>query len=203
MRLGVLGGSFNPPHIGHLIIASDAFEALRLDTLLVIPAAANPLKDADDSAPSPEQRLEMTRLTFGNDRRFEVSAMEIERGGLSYTVDTLEALAAERPGAELILLLGADAVESFDRWRRPDRIRQLARLFALTRGDKPESLPKDVERVTTRRIDVSSTEIRSRLAAGKPIRGFVAESVERFISAAKLYASPTAADTGERGNRNA
>ncbi len=203
MRLGVLGGSFNPPHIGHLIIASDAFEALRLDTLLVIPAAANPLKDADDSAPSPEQRLEMTRLTFGNDRRFEVSAMEIERGGLSYTVDTLEALAAERPGAELILLLGADAVESFDRWRRPDRIRQLARLFALTRGDEPESLPKDVERVTTRRIDVSSTEIRARLAAGKPISGFVAESVERLISAAKLYASPTAADTGERGNRNA
>jgi nicotinate-nucleotide adenylyltransferase len=145
----------------------------------------------------------MTRLTFGNDRRFEVSAMEIERGGLSYTIDTLEALAVERPAVELILLLGADAVESFDRWRRPDRIRQLAKLYALTRGDEPRSLPKDVERVTTRRIDVSSTEIRARLAAGKPISGFVAESVERLISAAKLYASPTAAETGERGTTNA
>ena len=203
LRLGVLGGSFNPPHIGHLIIASDAFEALELDKLVVIPAAANPLKGIDDSAPRPEQRLEMTRLAFGNDPRFEVSAMEIERGGLSYMVDTLEALAAERPGAELVLLLGADAVESFDRWRRPDRIRELAKLVALTRGGKPQSLPNDVERVTTRRIDVSSTEIRARLAAGKPVTGFVAESVERFISAAKLYASPTAAGKGERGNGNA
>ena len=203
MRLGVLGGSFNPPHIGHLVIASDAFEALGLDKLLVVPAAANPLKEKDASAPTPAQRLEMARLTFGDDRRFEVSAMEIERGGLSYTVDTLEALAADRPGVELILLLGADAFWSLEKWRRPERIRELAKLVALSRGDKAEPLPEGVERVTTRRIDVSSTEIRSRLAAGKPVRGFVAESVERFISAAKLYASPNAAGTGERGNRNA
>jgi nicotinate-nucleotide adenylyltransferase len=203
LRLGVLGGSFNPPHIGHLVIASDAFEALELDKLLVVPAASNPLKEKGDNAPTPEQRLEMARLTFGGDGRFEVTAMEIERGGLSYTVDTLEALKAERPGAELVLLLGADAVRSFDKWRNPDRIRELAKLFALSRGDDAESLPEGVERVTTRRIDVSSTEIRSRLAAGKPVRGFVAESVERFISAAKLYASPIADETGERGNRNA
>jgi nicotinate-nucleotide adenylyltransferase len=203
LRLGVLGGSFNPPHIGHLVIASDAFEALELDKLLIVPAAANPLKDKNESAPTPLQRLEMARLTFANDRRFEVSAMEIERGGLSYTVDTLEALAAERPGVELVLLLGADAFAALERWRKPERIRELAKLVALSRGDEAGSLPEGVERVTTRRIDVSSTEIRSRLAAGKPIRGFVAESVERFISAAKLYASPIAAGTGERGNRNA
>ena len=203
MRLGVLGGSFNPPHIGHLVIASDAFEALGLDKLLVVPAAANPLKQKDLSAPTPQQRLEMARLTFGNDPRFEVSAMEIERGGLSYTVDTLEALAAERSGVELVLLLGADAVGSLENWKRPERIRELAKLVALGRGDETGTLPEGVERVTTRRIDVSSTEIRSRLAAGKPIRGFVAESVERFIFAAKLYASPTTAETGERGNRNA
>jgi nicotinate-nucleotide adenylyltransferase len=203
LRLGVLGGSFNPPHIGHLVIASDAFESLGLDRLLVVPAAANPLKENDPAAPAPEQRLEMVRLAFGDDPRFEVSALEIDRGGLSYTVDTLETLARERPGSELILLLGADSLGSLDRWRRPERIRELAKLVALTRGDTTEPLPKDVERVTTRRIDVSSTEIRSRLAQGKPVRGFVAESVERFISAAKLYVSPDARVTGERGNRNA
>jgi len=202
LRLGVLGGSFNPPHIGHLIIASDAYEALGLDKLLVIPAAANPLKSVDAAAPTPRQRLEMAKLTFDGDPRFEVSAMEIERGGLSYMVDTLEALAASHPGDELVLLLGADAVGALDKWRRPERIRELARLVALGRGEE-ESLPKDVQMVTTRRIDVSSTEIRSRLAAGMPVKGFVAESVEAFISAAKLYASPAASAKGERGNGNA
>ena len=203
MRLGVLGGSFNPPHIGHLVIASDAYEALGLDKLLIVPAAANPLKATDAGAPTPAQRLDMAKLTFAGDARFEVSAMEIERGGLSYTVDTLETLAAERPGVELILLLGVDAVGALDRWKRPERIRELAKLVALGRGDEAGSLPGDVQRVTTRRIDVSSTEIRSRVAAGKSIRGFVAESVERFISTAKLYASPPAVAKGERGNGNA
>jgi nicotinate-nucleotide adenylyltransferase len=201
LRLGVLGGSFNPPHIGHLVIASDAYESLGLDKLLIVPAAANPLKEKDAAAPTPEARLEMTRLAFGTDPRFEVTAMEIERGGLSYTVDTLEALAAGNPGSELILLLGADALGSLDKWKRPERIRELATLVALTRGDNSEPLPAGVERVTTRRIDVSSTEIRKRLADGKPVKGFVAESVERFISAAKLYGSPES--NGERGNSNA
>jgi len=192
VRLGVLGGSFNPPHIGHLIIASDAFEALALNELMIVPAALNPLKTRDDGAPSPGQRLEMTRLTFAGDARFSVSAMEIERGGLSYTVDTLEALAGERPGTELFLLLGVDAANSLDRWKNPERIRELARLAVLSRGDEAKALHEGVEKVTTRRIDVSSTEIRDRLKAGKPITGFVAESVEKFISAAKLYASPEA-----------
>jgi nicotinate-nucleotide adenylyltransferase len=192
VRLGVLGGSFNPPHIGHLIIASDAYEALGLDQLLIVPAALNPLKARDETAPTPGQRLEMTRLTFGGDARFDISAMEIERGGLSYTVDTLEALAAERPGAELFLLLGIDAANSLDRWKAPERIKELAKLAVLSRGDESKPVPDGVQMVTTRRIDVSSTEIRDRLKAGKPITGFVAESVEKFISTAKLYASPEA-----------
>ncbi len=187
MRIGVLGGSFNPPHNGHLIIASDAFEALGLDRLYVIPAAANPLKERQAHAPSPEQRLEMVRLTFGGDNRFEVSPIEIERGGLSYTVDTLETLAGRHPEAELVLLLGIDSLKGFDKWRRPERIRELATLAALARGDGEKEVPQDVEIVTTRRIDVSSTEIRARLTEGRPIRGFVAESVERFISSAELY----------------
>jgi nicotinate-nucleotide adenylyltransferase len=192
LRLGVLGGSFNPPHVGHVIIASDAYEALHLDKLLIVPAAANPLKAENARAASATDRLEMVRTTFSGDPRFEVSAMEIERGGLSYTVDTLEALAREYPGAELVLLMGMDAFSSLDRWKQPGRIRELARLAVLARGDEAPSLPDEVQAVTTRRIDVSSSEIRARLAAGRSIKGFVADSVERFISAAKLYVSPAA-----------
>jgi nicotinate-nucleotide adenylyltransferase len=188
LRIGVLGGSFNPPHNGHLIIASDAFEALRLDKLLVIPAFANPLKGHDADGASPDQRLEMTRLAFAGDARFEVSAVEMERGGLSFTVDTLEALSRQYAGAELVLLAGIDALRSLDKWRSPERIRELARLVAMSRGpESQDDAADDFEVVTTRRIDISSSEIRSRLAEGKPVRGFVAESVERYITAAKLY----------------
>lgn len=131
----------------------------------------------------------MVEDTFGGDPRFEVSAMEIERGGLSYTVDTLESLAHQNPGAELILLLGMDSLQTMDRWKNPARIRELAKLAVLTRGDDPRPLPEGATTVTTRRVDVSSTEIRGRVAAGLPIRGFVAESVEHFIFTAKLYAT--------------
>jgi len=195
LRVGVLGGSFNPPHIGHLILASDAFEALELDRLIVVPANANPLKGPDPLAPRPEQRLEMVKLAFGGDDRFEVSSVEIDRGGLSFMVDTLETLAAEHPGAELVLLVGIDSLETLDRWKQPQRIKELASLAALMRGGLPrgaeaahaEAQKSQVEIVTTRRIDVSSTEIRERIAAGLPVKGFVAESVEAYISAAKLY----------------
>jgi len=187
LRLGVFGGSFNPPHVGHYLIASDAFEALELDKLLIVPAGANPLKGFDLAA-SAGDRLRMVELAFEGDPRFEVTSMEIQRGGLSYTVDTLEVLAEQHPGAELVLLLGMDALRTIDRWKQPDRIRELATLAVLSRGDDGEPLPDGVEAVTTRRIDVSSTEIRARVAEGRSIRGFVAATVEKFISTAKLYA---------------
>lgn len=190
MRIGVLGGSFNPPHTGHLLIASDAFESLGLDRMLIVPAAMNPLKANDPSAATAAQRLEMVRLTFGGDPRFEVSSMELDRGGLSYTVDTLEALKAAEPGAELVLLVGMDSLRTLDRWKQPDRIRELAQIAVLTRGDDDTVPPSGVQVVTTRRIDVSSTEIRTRLAAGLSIKGYVQESVERFISTAQLYGIP-------------
>jgi nicotinate-nucleotide adenylyltransferase len=187
LRLGVFGGSFNPPHVGHYLIASDAFEALELDKLLIVPAAANPLKGLDPAA-SAGDRLKMVELAFEGDSRFEVSSMEIQRGGLSYTVDTLEALAEQHPGAELVLLIGMDALRTIDRWKQPHRIRELATLAVLSRGEDGVPLPDGIEAVTTRRIDVSSTEIRARIAEGRSIKGFVAASVEKFISTAKLYA---------------
>jgi len=193
LRIGVLGGSFNPPHIGQLIVASDAFEAITLDLLLVVPASANPLKGEEAAGSTAAQRLEMVRLTFGADPRFEVSSMELERGGLSYTVDTLETLKELYPDAELSLLMGMDSHRTLDRWKRPERIRELAEVAVLARGGNDDhAVPPGVTIVTTRRVDVSASEIRARVAAGKSIRGFVAESVERYISAAELYRASAA-----------
>ncbi|MDF1503923.1 nicotinate-nucleotide adenylyltransferase [Roseisolibacter sp. H3M3-2] len=194
-RLGVLGGTFDPPHVGHLLIASDAVEQLALDRVVFVPAALQPLKPGSARTPS-EHRLAMVRALVGDDPRFAVDPIEIDRGGLSYTVETLGTLAARMPGAELFLLVGADVLATFARWREPERIRQLATLVVLTRADAggpdPAEAPPDFPGgpprfLPTRRVDVSSTEVRARLAAGRSIRGFVPESVADLIGSAGLY----------------
>jgi len=168
----------------------DAFESLSLDKLIFVPAATQPLKTDAPALASAEDRLEMVRRAIGEDVRFEVSEAEITRGGLSYTVDTLEALALERPGAELVFILGMDALSRFNQWKSPSRILELASLAVLARsGDQVSSadLAGVITVVGARRIDVSSSEIRQRISDGKSIRGFVAESVEAYISAENLY----------------
>jgi nicotinate-nucleotide adenylyltransferase len=202
LRIGVFGGTFDPPHIGHLLAAVDAYEALSLDKLMFVPAAAQPLKPRIPAGASTEERLEMVRLAVADDPRFEVSDSEIERGGLSYTVDTLESLASSRAGSELYLIMGMDALATFDRWRSPERIRELATLAVLARegeGSGDSGTHSGVRWVSTRRIDVSSSEIRARLREGKPIRGFVAESVGSYISARNLYGSAPLPDSAASG----
>lgn len=203
MRIGIFGGTFDPPHAGHLLAASDAFDQLGLDRLVFVPAAQQPLKSAGPSAPG-EARLAMLEAMIRGDQRFAVDPIEIRRGGLSYTVETLETYRARYEGAELFLCLGADAVWSFPRWREPERIMGLARVAVLARADASGGLPErswlleTLRRVgggralepvvlDSRRVDVSSTEIRARVRAGKPVRGFVPESVERYISSSGLY----------------
>jgi nicotinate-nucleotide adenylyltransferase len=195
VRLGVFGGTFDPPHVGHLLIASDAVEQLSLDRVAFVPAALQPLKPGSAQTP-PDLRLAMVRALVGDDPRFSVDPIEIERGGLSFTVETLGTLAESLPGAELFLLAGADVLATFARWREPERIRTLARLVVLTRGDgggrvaveAPPDFPGGPpEFLPTRRVDVSSTEVRARLAAGRSIRGFVPESVADLIRSAGLY----------------
>ncbi len=192
MRIGLLGGSFDPPHAGHLLIAGDALEALALDRVVFIPAAVQPLKVGQAGA-SPEQRLTMVRLLVDGDPRFAVDPIEIERGGLSYTVDTLTALRARWPSAELFWLVGADASRTFGKWREPGRIAELATLVVLQRagneGAAPDmtSMPAGARVLTSRRIDVSSTEIRQRVREGRSIRGFVPDAVAEFIAAQRLY----------------
>ena len=190
MRIGLLGGSFDPPHLGHLLAAGDAHEALALDALVFIPAAVQPLKAGQVGASS-AQRLAMTQLLVGDDPRFEVSSVEIDRGGLSYTVDTLRTLAAAWPSAELYWLVGADVLESFAKWKEPAAIMALATLVVMQRagGESPNLalLPGHPRLLATRRIDISSTEIRERVRQEKSIRGFVPEAVAAFISAERLY----------------
>lgn len=196
MRIGLLGGSFDPPHNGHLLAASDAFDALSLDRLVFIPTAVQPLKVGQASG-TPDQRLAMTRALIGTDARFEASSIEIDRGGLSYTVDTLTSLAAQWPAAELFWLVGTDVLRSFMKWKEPARILELATLVVLHRADGGEGssgfgmgVPPTAHQprmLETRRIDISSTEIRERVRQGKSIRGFVPDAVAGYIEAERLY----------------
>jgi len=189
VRIGLLGGSFDPPHNGHLLGAGDAHEALALDRLLFIPAAVQPLKVGQATAPA-TARLEMVRLLVDGDARFDVDPIEMNRGGLSYTVDTVSTFAGRWPSAELFWLVGADVIKSFDQWREPRRITELATVVVLQRaGEAPDltSMPGAPRALATRRIDISSTEIRQRVREGKSIRGFVPDAVAAYIATERLY----------------
>jgi nicotinate-nucleotide adenylyltransferase len=190
VRIGILGGTFDPPHVGHLLAATDAVEALALDQLLFIPASEQPLKAGLGAAPA-KDRLAMVRLMAGHDVRFGVDAIEVDRGGLSYTVDTLRTLRERWQGAvpvALFLLIGADVAATLPQWRDPQAIAGLAEIVMLTREGGGEELPPGVtRRIRTRRVDVSSTEVRARVRAGKSIRGFVPDAVAEYIATTGLY----------------
>ena len=192
MRIGIFGGTFDPPHVGHLLAATDAYEALSLDRVLFVPAAGQPLKSAIVAAP--RDRLAMVERLVGDDPRFAVDPIEIERGGLSYTVDTLRALRERWQSSgggdlALILLLGADAAATLPQWREPGAVASLAEVVVLQRagGAEEQAPPAGGKAIDTRRVDVSSTEIRERVRAGKSIRGFVPESVAAYIAERRLY----------------
>ena len=192
MRIAIFGGSFDPPHVGHLLAAEDAYERLSLDRIILVPTATQPLK-VGRAVAAAEQRVAMVRLMVEGDARFEVSTIEVDRAGLSFTVDTLTHYAGTYAAAERFLLLGADVLATFAQWREPERILQLARPVILQReGDQPPVLPPGVDagaiqRLPTRRVDVSSTEIRERVRDGKSIRGFVTDSVAAYIARGGLY----------------
>ena len=193
--LGVFGGTFDPLHTGHLIAAQDVLEALSLDRVLFVPAWRSPLKSEQPQA-SPDARMSMVRSAIKGDSRFEVSDIEIERAGPSYTVDTLRVLASERPGVRLVLILGADQWAQFGDWHEPREIVSIAELALLTRaGDRPRDLyssfedgpPRLFAEVSVTRMDVSASLVRSRAREGRSIRYLVPEPVRRIIEADNLY----------------
>lgn len=195
-KIGVYGGTFDPPHVGHLIVAGDACEALGLDRLLFVPSAVPPHKRHSVEATA-EVRMEMVSAAVGGDERFEVSDLELRRHGPSYTVDTLRTLRERYPGAELYLLVGADVVPDLPTWRAPEEIFRLARLAVLARaGDVGEHGgegasegrgPIPFVRVPVTRVDVSATEVRRRAREGRPIRYLVTDPVRAIIEREGLY----------------
>ncbi|MEO5509974.1 MAG: nicotinate-nucleotide adenylyltransferase [Longimicrobiales bacterium] len=193
MKLGIYGGTFDPPHIGHLIVAQDACEELGLDRVLFIPAGAPPHKRDHVITPAP-LRLRMLEAAISGDVRFAIETLELTRPGPSYSVDTLEELSTRYPGAELFLLLGADQYREFHTWREPARVAALSRIAVLRRGDTAEIAAADMEVfraqwVSVTRIDVSSTDIRRRMAAGQSVRFLVPDAVEKLLLKEGLYSA--------------
>ena len=188
-RLGILGGTFDPVHCGHLLLARHVLEALHLDRVLFVPAAEPPHKT--EALTASDHRWRMVRAAVEGHDRLEASDLELRRPGVSYTVDTLRRLRGERPRDELFLIIGADNVPELDGWHDPEGILELAAVVAGSRveaGDLPGgAFEARIERVETPIFDISSTEIRRRVRAGLPVRCLVPEAVEGYISDHGLY----------------
>jgi nicotinate-nucleotide adenylyltransferase len=188
VRLGIFGGSFNPIHHGHLIIAQRAVESLGLDKLLLIPTGVTPRKEKGGLA-APEDRLKMVRIAVRGNPFLEASPLEVRRGGISYTIDTLRTL--ERPGRKLFLLLGADSARGFSRWKSPREIAERCSIGIAGRPATPGvRMPKYIGRVARipgPLLEISSTEIRERVAKGLSVRYLVPDGVDRFLREKGLY----------------
>lgn len=185
-RTGILGGSFDPPHMGHLSVARDLVEALRLDRLLVIPAGDPPHREVTLPA---KVRLDLTRRAFADVPGIEVSSVEIERAGPSYTVDTLEALARRFPSDRLVLAMGADQFAAIHRWERWRRLPELARIAVMPRGGRepapsPESMPIEYVVADVTRVDISASRIRQRLEEGRSVHLLVPETIRHHVERA-------------------
>jgi nicotinate-nucleotide adenylyltransferase len=196
-RLGVLGGTFDPPHIGHLWLATAAADELDLAKVLLVPAA-NPPHKRRRSISHAADRVLMTRLAVANDPRLDVSLVELERDGPSYTVDTLADLGRRHPDMDLVLILAADSLAQIDTWREPERLLELA---SWAVGPRPGTPLPDRAALVARwgrsasrihflggpALDVSGTLIRRRVAAGRAIRYLVPRAVEELIVDRRLY----------------
>ena len=197
-RIGLYGGTFNPPHLGHVYVARSAVDALGLDRLLIMPSCIPPHKEMPADSPTPAQRLELLRLAYGDVPKTEVSTLELDRGGISYTVDTVTQLKKQYPDGELILLLGTDMFLSFKNWRQWETILRNASLAVFCRGDKEEQQNIAVQKTALEALGatvyvmendvkaISSTQLR-RLMAIRCADPFLPEPVLRHILEADLY----------------
>jgi len=187
--VGIYGGSFNPVHLGHLLVAQAAMEELGVDRLFFIPAAQSPFKPGQQPA-SGALRLQWLRLALAGQPRCEVDDQEIQRGGISYTVDTLRGYAARFPGAKLFYLIGADNAAKLNEWRAPEELARLAEFVAVPRPGGGQGVFPPPFRGRTLRgfpLGVSSSQIRARVQAGLPIANLVPAAVAEAIPAARVY----------------
>jgi len=203
LRLGILGGVFNPPHLGHLVGAQEALVQLELDEILFVPVGQAPHRGVE-ADPGAETRLELSRAAIEGDERLQVTRVELDRPGPSYTVDTLRSLREVRPAEdELVLLLGGDQAAELPSWHHPEEVLALAEVGIVARSDlSPDDVRARLDGLRGAeglrffempRIDISSTLVRRRVAEGLPIRYLVPRSVERLIEQRRLYRAPVAA----------
>jgi nicotinate-nucleotide adenylyltransferase len=187
MRIGIYGGTFDPIHLGHLILARDAIEYLELNRLIFIPNTISPHKQHRASAP-PEIRREMVAAAIAHELCFAMDDSEVARGGTSYTIDTVLQMKERFADADLFCLIGEDNVPELHTWRRIDELQRLVQFVVLNRTEEKTPHPF----VTLqRRIDISATEIRSRVARGESIRYLVPDKVLKIIEREKLYKETT------------
>ncbi|HKG39786.1 MAG TPA: nicotinate-nucleotide adenylyltransferase [Conexibacter sp.] len=198
MKLGVLGGTFNPPHIGHLVCAQEAHDQLGLDRVVLMPAGVPPHKEVQ-ADPGAEARHALCQAAVAGDERFTVSRLELDRGGKSFTVDTLRALRDQSPQDNITFIAGGDMARSLPSWREPEALLSLATLAVAERAaDKRDAISAAIaplagaERVRffdMPRIDVSSSLVRERAASGRPIRYLVPDAVADAIAQNGWYAA--------------
>jgi nicotinate-nucleotide adenylyltransferase len=182
-RIGLLGGTFDPIHNGHIAITKTAIQQLKLDKLLLIPAG-NPWQKSEFS--DSKHRLEMVKKAGNDLEKVEVSDIEVNKTGPTYTFETLQELHKKYPNSELILILGSDAVAGFDTWKEPNLVKTLARIYVVQRaGDFSQDWHFD--RIQMPPIEISSTEIRERVKNNESISELVPKSVNEYISANGLY----------------
>lgn len=198
MRLGIFGGTFDPVHYGHLLMAETARESLQLDEVRFVPAVRSPLK-TDDPGVDGHARADMLQLAIAGCTGFVVDRRELRRSPPSYSIDTLRSFHAEFPSSELVLILGADSLRDFRRWKDPEQIVQLAEIVACNRPGQPELDqqtivgcvgPELASRIRPLQIpgtDVSSTMLRERIRAGRSLRFLTPRAVEAFITEHRLY----------------
>ncbi|HRF00229.1 MAG TPA: nicotinate-nucleotide adenylyltransferase [Pirellulaceae bacterium] len=198
-KVGVFGGSFDPIHLGHLLLAEYCREVAGLDEIRFVPTSQSPFKGTP-SAPA-KHRLEMVRLATWGNAAFVVDGSELERGGVNYTVDTLQAMADRHPQEERFLLLGSDSLADFGNWRQPQRICELATPLVVARGGSGPIAWQVLETlvgaertaelrelaVRFRAVEISSTELRERVASGRSIRYQTPRAVEEYVRTHGLY----------------
>ena len=189
-RLGIFGGTFDPPHVGHLVVAVNARHALRLDRLLLVVAHDPWQKSHSRAVSSAEDRLAMVEAAVAGVEGLEASRLELDRGGVSYSADTLAALRAEDPSRELFLIVGSDAAAGLPTWERGDEVRGLATIVVATRPGTEGATPPpgwEWQTLETPRLEVSSTDLRARIADGRPLDYLMTPSVIDCIRARRLY----------------
>lgn len=185
-KVGILGGTFNPPHIGHLIMANEALSALNLDEVRFMPNAIAPHKEMNDDTTN-ENRLSMLEIITSPYPEFKVEKIEFELGGISYTYRTMKELIKREPNVKFYFIIGGDMIDSLHTWHHIDELTKLVQFVGIYRPGTSSTTPYDVIMVEAPRIDLSSTLIRRRLSSGETVKFIVPDEVEAYIRKEGLY----------------